>query len=158
MAGGPTIRRHRSVQEVETPEVFLNAVRKKLQIRNFTIDLAASASNAVTKRFISKEQNSLVQPWDTANGWGWLNPEFSDIAPWVAKAAEAKQRGQRVAVLIPASVGTNWWKDHVHNQAAVWFLNGRIQFVGHDQPYPKDCALLLYNRGYAPVYTIWSWQ
>lgn len=155
---GASLNRGRSIQEVETPEVFLNAIRKKLSIRNFTFDLAASASNCVSKRFYSIEQNSLVQPWDSGEGYAWCNPPYDDLAPWVAKGAEAKRRGQRVVMLVRASVGANWWRDSVHDQAQVWFLNGRITFVGQTQPYPSDLAILIYAKDWPARYCIWRWQ
>lgn len=146
----------RSKQDYGTPIEFLDAVMAKLGISEFDIDLAASADNAVASLFYDKEQNSLVQPWDIGTGWNWLNPEFANIGPWVARALyHARNYGTKTAVLIPASVGANWWRDFVHDKCRVLFLNGRIHFVGCDDPYPKDCALLLY--GEAPGYDVWSW-
>lgn len=155
---GAALNRGRSVQAVETPEVFLAALRKKLGIRNFTIDLAATAANTVTKRFISPEQNSLVQPWDSGEGFAWVNPPYDDLAPWVAKAAEAKSRGQQIVMLVRASVGANWWAKDVHKVAQVWFLNGRITFVGQPTPYPSDLAILIYAKAAPPTYCVWRWM
>jgi hypothetical protein len=75
-------------------------------------------------------------------------------------------------MLIPAGVGSNWWRDYVHNKAMVLLLNGRITFggcppnpkTGKVDAYPKDCALLLYspeNKFYIDhgdaAYDVWSW-
>jgi phage N-6-adenine-methyltransferase len=146
----------RSKQDVRTPSDFLAAARSLLGIEAFTVDLAATRENTVAPKFYSVRANALVQPW-ALGGWNWLNPEYSDIAPWVKKAYEEKLKGAQTAVLIPAGVGANWWRDHVHGRAHVLLLNGRITFVGHHQPYPKDCALLIYAKAWPAEYDCWSW-
>lgn len=147
----------RSQQDVRTPREFLAATRALLGIEAFAVDLAATRENTVAPKFYGVRSNSLVQPW-TFDGWGWLNPPFSDLAPWVKKAHEEMIKGARTAMLVPAGVGANWWRDHVHNKAHVLFLNGRIMFVGHHQPYPKDCALLIYAKAWPADYDCWSWS
>ena len=153
----PAQKPHRSKQDYQTPPEFLAAVRAKFGALEF--DLAASPENAACARFYTEADNSLVQTWPHstgwAGGWNWLNPPFADIAPWVKKAS---QEGARTLVLIPASVGANWWRDWVHEKAVVYFLNGRIRFVGAKDLYPKDCALLQYGAyGDEPDYSIWTW-
>jgi hypothetical protein len=92
------------------------------------------------------------------DGWNWLNPPFSDLRTWVQKALEESRQGAHTAMLVPAGVGANWWRDWVHTKARVLLLNGRITFVGHNQPYPKDCALLLYEPNVIPAYETWTWM
>jgi DNA (cytosine-5)-methyltransferase 1 len=150
----------RSKQDYQTPPEFIAAVKRKLRIREFDIDLAASAENAQAESYIDEEINSLNPYiyWDEYNegGWSWLNPPFSNIRPWVEKAMLSTSK---IAVLVPASVGSNWWREYVHEVATVLFLNGRLTFVGASAPCPKDCALLLYNAGpSADLYYIWEWQ
>jgi hypothetical protein len=55
----------------------------------------------------------------------------------VKKAHEEMIKGARTAMLVPAGVGANWWRDHVHNKAHVLLLNGRIMFVGHHAAVPE---------------------
>lgn len=153
----PAQRPGRSTQEVRTPRVLLRAVRALLGIDAFTVDLAATRENTVARNFYSKQANALRHPWHLG-GWNWLNPEFGTIAPWVRKAHEEQALGAKTIVLVPAAVGANWWRDWVHGKAQVLLLNGRITFVGHAQPYPKDCALLVYAADWAPGYRIWSWM
>lgn len=148
----------RSRQDVETPKVFLDAVKQKIGIKQFDCDLAASLANAVCPKFYTEFQNALVQPWTVGDGWNFLNPPFSRLAPWVQRAWEQEQLGAQTAVLVPAGVGSNWWKDWVHGKAHVLILNGRITFVGETDPYPKDLCLLLYSRLLKPTYGIWRWQ
>ena len=157
----PEQRPGKSHQEYRTPEEFLIAARRYVRTTVWAVDLAASAENTVASRFFSEEHNSLIQDWHAAigNGWGWLNPPFGGIARWVEKAKFESRKGCRIAVLVPASVGSNWWKNHVHNHCTVVFLNGRISFDGKD-PFPKDCALLLYPclDQQLPMYNVWSWM
>lgn len=156
----PRQKPYRSEQTVVTPPEFIESVLHLLGLKEFYIDLAATKTNAKAKIIITPNMDSLRQEWCD---WipfgktGWLNPPYSDIRPWVQKAYESQRS---IAMLVPASVGSNWWRDWVHEKALVLFLNGRIQFVGHPAGYPKDLALLLYARPLAPVpgYDIWRWK
>lgn len=162
----------KSEQVVRTPPEFLNAVKSLLGIHHFAIDLSALEENAVAERCYTPTHSGLIHPWYTgAASWGFCNPEYSDIAPWVEKAAQETRRARaNSAVLIPASVGSNWWADYVHAQAMVLFLKGRITFLdkmgkpicsprtGKPTPYPKDLALLLYSPHWAPGYEPWDWR
>lgn len=152
-----------SCQTYATPPEFLQATKKLLRITDFTIDLAASAENTVCEKFYDEVYDSLARTGDwVTDGLAWLNPPFGHIAPWVEKAFRESLLGARIAMLVPASVGSNWWFNWVHHKAVAVLLNGRITFVGHTAPYPKDCALLLYDEqdthGISPYYTIWSWN
>ena len=156
----PAQRPGRSKQDYATPQAFLAAVRARLNINAFAVDLAADASNRVTTSYYSEATNALRQDWDWWPGeWAWLNPPYANIGPWVAKASLSEAN---IAMLIPASVGANWWKQWVHHRAKALFLNGRLAFMP-DKPmwlYPKDCALLLYGPGLEryPNYDIWTWR
>jgi phage N-6-adenine-methyltransferase len=154
----PAQRPGSSRQDVRTPREFLAAARAKLGIDAFTVDLAATRENTVAQKFYSPRVNSLVQPWNFSPGFGWCNPPFSDLAPWARKGYEESLKGARTTMLVPASVGSNWWRDWTHDKAHVLFLNGRITFVGHEDPYPKDLALLIYARGWRAGYAEWSWM
>lgn len=153
---GAKFNNGKSRQDYGTPNEFLNAACKRLGIPCFTWDLAASDENRKACYWYTQEDDSLAQDWDLCGGWLWLNPPYSNITPWVAKAASCVE--SNIAMLIPASVGANWWKEHVHNRAHVLLLNGRITFEGASDPYPKDCALLLYTPAIKGGYEVWSWQ
>lgn len=143
---------------LHAPPDFLAAVKRRSGLKEFAIDLAASPDNAVAPLFYTEAENALTQPWRTkAREIGWLNPPFADIAPWVEKAWRESQIGARLVMLVPAAVGANWWRDHVHGKAFALLLNGRLTFVGQKDCYPKDCALLVYGPDVAPGYDMWSW-
>lgn len=155
----PAQKPGRSEQVVATPVEFLDATKRLLGIRHFAWDLAATEDNAVSDYLFDPAQDALSQDWSDVDGWQWLNPPYSDISPWVERAYHMSQLGARIAVLVPASTGANWWRLWVHQKAAVYLLNGRLIFVGHDKPYPKDCALLIYDRTRLDQdYSVWSWK
>ena len=144
-----------SRQDWQTPPVLLAAIRDHFRIAEFSLDAAASPLNAVAPTFYTEADNGLIQPWTS---WTWCNPPFSTIGPWAEKAWDETYLGVSSMLLLPASVGSNWWKDYVDGKAHVVFLNGRITFVGATTPYPKDCALLIYNPQIRGGYSIWTWR
>ena len=158
MARMPAQRPGKSFQSYQTPPAFLRAVRHLLDITDFDVDLAASADNMVTTRFYDEAYDSLKREGDWATGgWNYCNPPFSKLGPWVHKAATERLLGARVAMLVPASVGSLWWFDWVHKVASVRFLHPRLSFVGTGAPFPKDLALLLYSPALPAGYEAWRW-
>jgi phage N-6-adenine-methyltransferase len=151
----PVQKPGKSKQDYETPPEFVSAVEKLLGTY-FTMDLAADQANAKATRWYTKEDDALAHDWSWINGWCWLNPPFGRIAPWAKKCAEEGAKGVKIALLVPAAVGSNWYRDYVRNHAYVFDLEGRISFDGV-APYPKDCVLALYGtpfRGSAG----WNWR
>lgn len=151
-----------SVQEVETDPEFIAAVRKRFG--SFAIDLAADndGANTQAERWIGPMANSLERDWTAgkdARRVMWLNPPYSDIAPWAKKCREEstrlKGRG-RILLLVPASVGSNWFQEHVFRKSLVLFLAPRLTFVGHSAPYPKDLLLAVY--GERAGFQCWRWK
>lgn len=148
----------KSESSVGTPTEFINAVEKRWG--SIAVDLAADAENCKGKTFISAEMDSFKFDWGAMEGVLWLNPPYSNIEPWVKKASEDCKkplvRQRRILVLIPASVGTNYFAKYIHGHARVYFLSPRLKFEGHKNPYPKDLILCVYGEdtGYEP----WRWD
>ena len=154
----PAQKPGRSKQDYQTPPEFLQAVKQRLHIRDFALDVAASDSNHVAPLYYTEESNGLEMSWTLAGGWIWCNPPYAHIAPWVNKAAHEAANGAQIAMLVPASVGANWWASYVEGYAYQCYLNGRLTFVGETAPYPKDCALLLYHPWGFTGHEIWYWR
>jgi phage N-6-adenine-methyltransferase len=156
---GAAHHRGSSEQSVETPPEFMAAVKRRYGLLGgFFWDLAASPENAKAPKFFTEADDSLAQEWPAVSGFFqfcWLNPPYSNIGKWVEKAAKSPQT--QLLMLVPASVGTNWYRDWVLPFAATTVLNGRITFVGHANPYPKDLMLLHYG-GTPRTFDIWTWQ
>lgn len=149
----------RSDQVVCTPKELLDAVRQRFHITEFEWDLAASRENSVAgMAFFSEEDDALTKHWSTADGWNWCNPPYANLRPWVTKAWEEAGKGAHTIMLVPASTGSNWWRDWVVGKAYITFLNGRVTFKGHTKPYPKDLALLIYAPFVEGGSTTWSWK
>lgn len=144
-----------SRQDYETPPEFIRAV--EMRFGKLHVDLAARADNAKCERFVTPEQDSLAVDWSVEfrNRRGWLNPEFGDIGPWASKCSTT--RGMHIFLLTPASVGANWFADHIHGKALVLALSPRIVFVGHKQGFPKDCILSIFGFGVAG-FDVWRWR
>lgn len=149
-----------SKQDYATPDDFIAAVTKRFG--DLAFDLAADSSNARAEKFYTKEDNSLVQDWTALRGNLWLNPEFADIDPWAKQCAQSAiwmpehESDRKIFLLTPASVGANWFCEWVYGRARVFFLNGRLTFIGQDDPYPKDCILSVF--GLPPGFEVWRWK
>lgn len=172
---GASLNRHKSNQAYATPPNFIRAC-ETIFGRRVVWDLAASAANAKADRFYDEEMNSLVQPWHQISAPGgmlWLNPPFGNIAPWAEKCAVESMISGCAPILLftPASIGSDWFREHVMGKALVLALNGRIVFDGQSEPddwreqhpgkqwkpqgYPKDLMLSVYGLG-APDFRIWT--
>lgn len=157
----PAQKPGRSKQDYCTPKPFLQAAREFLDITEFEADLAASHENAVVNPYYTEEQSALDpdNPWRLGDGWNWCNPPFGHISPWVEKAyLQCLTARAQTCMLLPAGVGSNWFREFVHHKCLVLFLNGRITFEGCEDPYPKDLMLLLYSPYVGPGYDFWRWR
>lgn len=142
-----------------TPREFLDAVERRFG--HISFDLAATDGHEVSDGphcAFSPEQDSLAQSWAGALGQTvWLNPPFANIRPWVRKLDEECQHLQRWTLcLIPASMGSHWWNDHVLGKCFALGIT-RMTFVGSTTPYPKDLALLCYGFGVSG-HGFWDWK
>jgi phage N-6-adenine-methyltransferase len=146
----------KSVQTVETPDDFFSAVVARFG--NFSWDLAANASNTKCENFFSEEQNSLNQAWHQLGGNLWLNPPFSNIETWAAKCVEESRLGADIFMLVPASVGSDWFRHCVEGKSYALALSPRMTFVGHKDPYPKDLMLCVYNGWELTGFGTWRWR
>lgn len=97
----------------------------------FDLDACASRQNAKCPRFYTVEDDGLSQPW---RGVVWCNPPYgTQVARWVAKAAQSARDGATVVCLLPARPDTSWWHEHVIGSGAeVRFIKGRISFYDRD--------------------------
>jgi hypothetical protein len=174
----PAQKPGKSFQAYATPRDFLDAVKSKFGVKVWAWDLAATVENAVAEHFFGDPDlsrvsircdalDSLKQDWTRLRGDLWLNCPYADIEPWAEKCATsaawpkqllvqtAHPFARRIFLLVPASVGSNWWADHVHERARVIFPRPRLSFDGV-APYPKDLGLILY--GEKPGYETWRWR
>jgi phage N-6-adenine-methyltransferase len=126
----------------------------------FTIDAAASPTNARLPRYWTVEDDALEQSWE--NERVWCNPPYSNIGRWVRKAWTEYLAGcPLIVMLLPANrTEQRWWQEMVEDYrdrcpAALRaeFLPGRMRFdrpnavIGPkgDRP-PFGCCLLIWGQ------------
>ena len=117
----------------QTPETLFNKLDKEF---NFTCDVAASELNKLCERYIDEEADALKCLW-----WGavnWCNPPYSDIGPWVDKAAEQHKKGNTTVMLVPADTSVKWFKRAYDSCNGVWFISGRLSFINADSQQPVN--------------------
>ena len=100
-------------------------------LHRFTIDAAASPENAMLTRFWTRADDALAQDWRGERVW--CNPPYSDLRPWVEKAA--KGGAAIVDMLLPANrCEQAWWQDVIEptrdtpGGPRALFLRGRLRF------------------------------
>lgn len=154
----PAQKPHRSEQDVRTPPEFLVEVQERFGFIMW--DLAATAENTVAAWHFGPggmSEDSLTAEWPRS-GLLWLNPPYGNIAPWAKKCAQACELGSRIAMLVPASVGANWFNAWVRPYAYVFEITPRLTFVGHSHPYPKDLILAVYTPEGFVGRDSWHWK
>lgn len=99
----------------------------------FQLDAAAASHNALCRKFITAEQNTLETPWDdylSIPGYVWLNPPYSDITPFVKKAAAESANQIGTVMLVPADTSVGWFKEAIQTASEVRFITaGRLAFI-----------------------------
>ncbi|HDV8211879.1 TPA: phage N-6-adenine-methyltransferase [Enterobacter hormaechei] len=99
----------------------------------FQLDAAAAPHNALCRKFITAEQNTLETLWvDYLNvpGYVWLNPPYSDITPFVKKAAAESANQIGTVMLVPADTSVGWFKEAIQTASEVRFITaGRLAFI-----------------------------
>ncbi|KTI09965.1 phage N-6-adenine-methyltransferase [Enterobacter hormaechei] len=99
----------------------------------FQLDAAAAPHNALCRKFITAEQNTLETPWaDYLNvpGYVWLNPPYSDIMPFVKKAAAESANQIGTVMLVPADTSVGWFREAIQTASEVRFITaGRLAFI-----------------------------
>jgi site-specific DNA-methyltransferase (adenine-specific) len=121
-----------------TPSAFFATLAHEFP---FTLDVAASASNAKCERYYDIEADGLSQPW--APHVCWMNPPYGrSIGAWVEKAYHEATLGATIVGLLPARTDTAWWHDYVTKAAEVRFVRGRLKFYNRaDAPFPSAVAI-----------------
>lgn len=149
-----------SIQDYGTPQNLIDAIERRFG--KLHVDLAAEPWNKKAPIFVTPQQDTLTVPWARRFGrkQNFLNPPFKHIPPFAEKCAYEGRlmKTGRIFFLTPASVGANWFVEHVKPYAFVLELHGRITFEGEEQAYPKDCILSIFGGGTLPGRDTWRWK
>lgn len=123
----------------KTDPLFMSVVNKEYRV---VFDLAADSGNAQADGYFTEKDDALSDSWswagitkETDGGFLWLNPPYDDIGAWARRCAVEAAEGAKILFLVPASVGSNWYRKYVEDFALVHLLNGRLTF---DFTYPLD--------------------
>ncbi|WP_246316674.1 phage N-6-adenine-methyltransferase [Scandinavium goeteborgense] len=99
----------------------------------FQLDAAAAPQNALCRHFITLEQNTLETSWSdylSVPGYVWLNPPYSDITPFVKKAAAESANQIGTVMLVPADTSVGWFREAIETASEVRFITaGRLAFI-----------------------------
>ena len=115
-----------------TPPELFSALNAEF---SFILDAAASATNALCRHFITEEQNTLETPWDSVipdiPGYAWLNPPYSNVTPFVQKAAaENAEHFIGCVMLLNADTSVGWFREAISTAHEVRFITGgRLAFI-----------------------------
>ena len=99
----------------------------------FQLDAAAAPHNALCRKFITAEQNTLETPWSdylSIPGYVWLNPPYSNFMPFVKKAAAESANQIGTVMLVPADTSVGWFREAIETASEVRFITaGRLAFI-----------------------------
>ena len=146
------------VDDRRTPRELWDPLNEEF---GFTLDVAASAENALTKNYYDIRADGLARPW---SGIVWCNPPYSNLAAWATKAyMEIKCEGgpRTIVMLLPANrTEQAWWQDWIEperqaGRVETRFLRGRLRFDTPEVDYSKKpkgnrppfgCVLVIWRR------------
>lgn len=74
----------------------------------------------------------------------FVNPPFSKLKPWLAKAQEANEVGNRVVVLCPVRSGRVWWRA-ARDSAGTYVELNPFAFVGYEAAFPQPLCLMIWG-------------
>jgi phage N-6-adenine-methyltransferase len=100
---------------------------------HFTIDAAATGSNALCVQFFSKENSAFDQGW-WGPVWAFCNPPYAryvqpNLEKWIELFYRQSQMGTGVVALIPATPETKAWWKYIHGKAEIRWIEGRLKYV-----------------------------
>lgn len=94
---------------------------------NFTVDVACEVDTALCSKYYTPKEDGLMQDWSTETFW--CNPPYSDLKPWLTKAAVSHKQGATGLVLVPSRTDTIAFQNYaVPECTCICFVKGRITF------------------------------
>lgn len=104
----------------------------------FTIDVAATKTNALCKSFYDKQANALALAW---TGTWWCNPPYGrQLHRWVQKMVSSYTDGQTGVALLPSRTETEWHQLLYDHAQLIVPLRKRVQFVRQLEPKATSSA------------------
>lgn len=122
-----------------TPQWLFEALDKEF---GFTLDPCCTKENSKCEKFFTMQENGLLKDWGQETVF--MNPPYSQVATWMAKAYGAADAGATVVCLIPARTDTAWWHDCVM-KGEIRLLRGRLKFGESRNPAPFPSAIVVFR-------------
>jgi len=135
-------------QDWETPWWLFAELDSEFQ---FTVDGAATRSNAKMDRFWTEEIDGLAQDWTGESVF--INPPFraADLRRWVEKAwISTRDVLTKVVMIVPVKSDQDWWHEYAI-KTQIRFIRGRVIFEGAESSFPGPIAVLVFGREIRPV-------
>jgi len=93
------------------------------------------------------DPDGLTTDWGTRT---FVNPPYSKVAKWIAKAHAEWKKGKTIVMLINAITDTKAFHEYIYGQAEVRFIKGRVCFIdptnpSKKQPSPKPSMLVIFK-------------
>lgn len=142
--------------EWATPREFFGVVER--EIGGFDLDPCCVPSSAKAPRFFTLADDGLAQSWA---GRVWLNPPYSKMGDWMAKAHATAAAGAGLVVcLVPARTDTRWfWRYALAGE--VLLLPGRLKFGDGRNSAPFPSCLVVLRPGlpwFLAGVRAWDWR
>jgi phage N-6-adenine-methyltransferase len=136
--------------EWETPNELFFALDP---IYRFSLDVAASKSNAKIENYYTEADNGLEKEW---KGRIWCNPPYGKgVGKWLEKCRREIEIGNcDVAVfLLPARTDTKWFHEYVWDKVShhprtgvqLQLLAGRLRFEGATSGAPFPSMIVVFK-------------
>ncbi|WP_099116438.1 phage N-6-adenine-methyltransferase [Xenorhabdus ishibashii] len=116
----------------------------------FYLDAAADAQNTLRAHYLTERDNALECDW-VSYGSIFCNPPYSNITPWVEKAAiECQKQLQPIVMLVPSDTSVGWFKLARETADEVRLVTGgRISFI------PANLKIKVSRNTKGSMFLIW---
>jgi phage N-6-adenine-methyltransferase len=130
--------------EWPTPGWLVQQCRDEFTEHGFDLDPAATEGTGQAPTFFTIYDDGLGQPW---KGRVWMNPPYSQVGAWMAKAASEVAIGnaELVVCLVPARVDARWYRAASAVASVVRILPQRVKFGGCKDSAPFPSAIIVFG-------------
>ncbi len=148
-----------------TPARIVRKIEREFGME-FDLDVCATVTNCVVGNYFGPDHRhrslrDALDPtlyWDEHGTFLWMNPPYSEIPRWLAKAMQAVDRDDaiRLVALLPSSTSARWFHQYIWNRhKARWrplvlrvqFWPKRIDFEPHTTGAKWPSVVVEFGRG-----------
>lgn len=111
---------------------------------HFTLDPCATAENHKCDKYYTAAENGLEKSWGGEHVF--LNPPYSQIGKWVAKAwKEGTKENTVVVMLIPSRTDTKYFHNYILHRSEIRFVQGRLRFSNAEMNAPFPSMIVIFR-------------